>query len=90
MRGAASHLAAVADGSGRVLGVAALEDVLEMLVGEVHDPAHGTAGTAPRQRGGDGSPGAVAAPAGVTPAEAADRDADRPAPGRTAPHRTPA
>jgi CBS domain containing-hemolysin-like protein len=40
MRASASHLAAVADDGGRVLGVAALEDVLEMLVGEVHDPAH--------------------------------------------------
>ncbi|MBO8191217.1 HlyC/CorC family transporter [Streptomyces oryzae] len=40
MRAGASHLAAVADATGRVLGVAALEDVLEMLVGEVHDPAH--------------------------------------------------
>src|SRR5436190_9655801 len=40
MRASASHLAAVAGGSGRVLGLAALEDVLEMLVGEVHDPAH--------------------------------------------------
>ncbi|HEV7627626.1 MAG TPA: hypothetical protein VGO89_14120, partial [Streptomyces sp.] len=50
MRGAASHLAAVADASGRVLGLAALEDVLEMLVGEVHDPAHEAAGGPPRQR----------------------------------------
>ncbi|MGW2414783.1 hemolysin family protein [Streptomyces tubercidicus] len=40
MRRAASHLAAVADATGRVLGVVALEDVLEMLVGEVRDPAH--------------------------------------------------
>ncbi|KRV50436.1 hypothetical protein AQ490_15205 [Wenjunlia vitaminophila] len=40
MRRAASHLAAVEDAEGRVLGVVALEDVLEMLVGEVHDPAH--------------------------------------------------
>jgi CBS domain containing-hemolysin-like protein len=40
MRRAASHLAAVADASGRVLGLVALEDVLEMLVGEVRDPAH--------------------------------------------------
>nr|WP_202452035.1 hemolysin family protein [Streptomyces sp. SID4948] len=42
MRRAASHLAAVADASGRVLGLVALEDVLEMLVGEVRDPAHRT------------------------------------------------
>ncbi len=40
MRRAAAHLAAVADGSGRVLGLVALEDVLEKLVGEVRDPAH--------------------------------------------------
>ncbi|MFD7443095.1 hemolysin family protein [Streptomyces sp. NPDC059909] len=40
MRRAATHLAQVADASGRVLGLVALEDVLEMLVGEVRDPAH--------------------------------------------------
>jgi CBS domain containing-hemolysin-like protein len=40
MRRAASHLAAVAEPSGRVLGLVALEDVLEMLVGEVRDPSH--------------------------------------------------
>ncbi|MGW5351150.1 hemolysin family protein [Streptomyces sp. NPDC004031] len=40
MRRAASHLAAVAEPGGRVLGLVALEDVLEMLVGEVRDPSH--------------------------------------------------
>ncbi|GGO82180.1 hemolysin family protein [Wenjunlia tyrosinilytica] len=40
MRRAASHLAAVADGEGRVLGLVTLEDVLETLVGEVRDPSH--------------------------------------------------
>ncbi|WP_078843031.1 hemolysin family protein [Streptomyces albus] len=40
MRRSAAHLAQVADASGRVLGLVALEDVLETLVGEVHDPAH--------------------------------------------------
>ncbi|MFE2043605.1 hemolysin family protein [Streptomyces sp. NPDC059477] len=40
MRRAATHLAQVADASGKVLGVVTLEDVLEMLVGEVTDPAH--------------------------------------------------
>ncbi|MFC5724909.1 hemolysin family protein [Streptomyces gamaensis] len=40
MRHSAAHLAAVADASGRVLGLVALEDVLELLVGEVRDPAH--------------------------------------------------
>ncbi|MCX5113526.1 hemolysin family protein [Streptomyces sp. NBC_00378] len=40
MRRAATHLAQVADASGRILGLVAMEDVLEMLVGEVRDPAH--------------------------------------------------
>ncbi|MFJ5550742.1 hemolysin family protein [Streptomyces sp. NPDC093225] len=40
MRREATHLAQVADPDGRVLGLVALEDVLEMLVGEVRDPAH--------------------------------------------------
>ncbi|MFM9448483.1 hemolysin family protein [Streptomyces acidiscabies] len=40
MRRAATHLAQVADASGKVLGLVALEDVLETLVGEVTDPAH--------------------------------------------------
>ncbi|MGC5344680.1 hemolysin family protein [Streptomyces sp. DT24] len=40
MRRAATHLAQVADASGRVLGLVAMEDVLETLVGEVRDPAH--------------------------------------------------
>ncbi|WP_420169323.1 hemolysin family protein [Streptomyces violaceoruber] len=40
MRRAATHLAQVADASGRTLGLAAMEDVLETLVGEVRDPAH--------------------------------------------------
>jgi CBS domain containing-hemolysin-like protein len=47
MRGAATHLAQVADASGRVIGLVALEDVLEMLVGEVKDPAHREEGPAP-------------------------------------------
>jgi CBS domain containing-hemolysin-like protein len=47
MRRAASHLAAVADSDGRVLGLVALEDVLEMLVGEVRDPSHRGAPAAP-------------------------------------------
>ncbi|MFE7130378.1 hemolysin family protein [Streptomyces sp. NPDC057638] len=40
MRRAAAHLAQVADGTGEVLGLVALEDVLETLVGEVRDPSH--------------------------------------------------
>ncbi|BDH11468.1 MULTISPECIES: hemolysin family protein [Streptomyces] len=51
MRRAASHLAAVADATGRVLGLVALEDVLEMLVGEVRDPAHRRAPAARDRRG---------------------------------------
>ncbi|MBB4895233.1 CBS domain containing-hemolysin-like protein [Streptomyces olivoverticillatus] len=53
MRRAAAHLAAVTDASGRVLGLVALEDVLEMLVGEVRDPAHRDVPEArvPRERG---------------------------------------
>ncbi|WP_175409475.1 hemolysin family protein [Streptomyces sp. TRM64462] len=42
LRRAATHLAQVADASGRVLGLVALEDMLEMLVGEVRDPSHRT------------------------------------------------
>lgn len=54
MRRGASHLAAVADPAapGRVLGLVALEDVLELLVGEVRDPAHRLA---VRQRTADGT-----------------------------------
>ena len=65
MRAAASHLAAVADGSGRVLGLVALEDVLEMLVGEVRDPAH------PESPFADGArrpPGQPPAPDALAPA----------------------
>jgi CBS domain containing-hemolysin-like protein len=47
MRRAASHLAAVSDATGRVLGLVALEDVLEMLVGEVRDPSHRVAAAPP-------------------------------------------
>ncbi|MFE3327094.1 hemolysin family protein [Streptomyces sp. NPDC059176] len=49
MRRAATHLAQVADASGRVLGLVALEDVLEMLVGEVRDPNHRAPAPAPRR-----------------------------------------
>ncbi|MFD3564381.1 hemolysin family protein [Streptomyces sp. NPDC058686] len=61
MRRAATHLAQVADASGRVLGLVALEDVLEMLVGEVRDPAH-RAAPAPGSR--------VAEPRAEAPEEA--------------------
>ncbi|MEY9844702.1 hemolysin family protein [Streptacidiphilus sp. MAP5-3] len=40
MRHSAAHLAGVVDAEGRSLGLVALEDVLEELVGEVHDPDH--------------------------------------------------
>ncbi|MBH5338008.1 HlyC/CorC family transporter [Streptomyces pactum] len=68
MRRAAAHLAAVADSSGRVLGLVALEDVLEKLVGEVRDPAH----RVPPRR--DTGPAGAAAP--VPPAAADGAPAD--------------
>ncbi|MDH6131318.1 CBS domain containing-hemolysin-like protein [Kitasatospora sp. MAA4] len=40
MRRAAAHLAAVTAPDGRTLGLVTLEDVLEELVGEMHDPDH--------------------------------------------------
>lgn len=40
MRRAAAHLAAVTSADGRTLGLVTLEDVLEELVGEMHDPDH--------------------------------------------------
>ncbi|WP_042368309.1 hemolysin family protein [Streptacidiphilus neutrinimicus] len=40
MRRSAAHLAGVVDTDGLTLGLVALEDVLEELVGEVHDPDH--------------------------------------------------
>ncbi|AXI80764.1 hemolysin family protein [Peterkaempfera bronchialis] len=46
MRRAAAHLAAVVDQHGRTLGLVTLEDVLEELVGEVHDPDHRRPSTA--------------------------------------------
>ncbi|WBB61134.1 CNNM domain-containing protein [Streptomyces sp. WMMC500] len=63
MRRGASHLAAVADPAApeRVLGLVALEDVLELLVGEVRDPAHRLTA---RQRTADGA-AAASVPASV-------------------------
>lgn len=52
MRRAATHLAQVTDASGAVLGLVALEDVLELLVGEVHDPAHREAALTLQTAGG--------------------------------------
>jgi CBS domain containing-hemolysin-like protein len=62
MRRAATHLAAVADPSGRVLGLVALEDVLEMLVGEVRDPAHRAVPAAERERAAAATPASPARP----------------------------
>ncbi|WP_435128096.1 hemolysin family protein [Actinacidiphila sp. bgisy144] len=59
MRRAATHLASVTDGQGRVLGLVALEDVLEMLVGEVRDPAHRSA---PRKNAAGRRAGTVPVP----------------------------
>ncbi|MGW7575554.1 hemolysin family protein [Streptomyces sp. NPDC054765] len=70
MRRAASHLAAVADATGRVLGLVALEDVLEMLVGEVRDPAHRRA---PAARGRRGAGDRVSEPREEAPLPAEDR-----------------
>jgi CBS domain containing-hemolysin-like protein len=67
MRRAASHLAAVADASGKVLGLVALEDVLEMLVGEVRDPAHRESGRGRPAEPRGGTP--VQAPAQATASE---------------------
>ncbi|WP_030893309.1 MULTISPECIES: hemolysin family protein [Streptomyces] len=80
MRDGGAHLAAVVDAAGRLQGLAALEDVLETLVGQVHDPAH----AAPR----------VPAARGVSPgtgtADRADPAADPRDRGPRAPRRTPA
>ncbi|MCW7985306.1 DUF21 domain-containing protein [Streptomyces sp. SID8375] len=70
MRRAASHLAAVADATGRVLGLVALEDVLEMLVGEVRDPAHRRAPAARSHRAAEDR---VGEPREETPLPAEDR-----------------
>jgi len=40
MRDESAHLARVTDSSGDVVGVVALEDALERMIGEVRDPAH--------------------------------------------------
>ncbi|MFK4688666.1 hemolysin family protein [Streptomyces pristinaespiralis] len=70
MRRAATHLAQVADASGRVLGLVAMEDVLEMLVGEVRDPSHRVAPGTPRTAC---APAVTSAPA---PAVTDARDSD--------------
>lgn len=66
MRRAASHLASVTDQAGRVLGLVTMEDVLEMLVGEVRDPAHRDDGPEPEP--------AATAPASAVPQPAAGPD----------------
>ena len=40
LRAAGTHLGRVVDAGGRVLGVVALEDAIEELIGEVRDPVH--------------------------------------------------
>ena len=40
MRDESAHLAQVVDASDEVMGVVALEDALERMIGEVRDPAH--------------------------------------------------
>ncbi|GAA3397817.1 hemolysin family protein [Streptomyces roseoviridis] len=72
MRRAATHLAQVADASGRVLGLVALEDVLETLVGEVRDPAHRVA-SPPRPSAQGQSPQAQSPSQPSRPAEALTR-----------------
>ncbi|MGA5408451.1 hemolysin family protein [Streptomyces lavendulocolor] len=67
MRRAATHLAQVADASGRILGLVALEDVLEMLVGEVRDPAHRSATPLVPVVTRETPPAPAAAPAGPDP-----------------------
>ena len=47
MRARGAHLARVADAGGRTIGVVALEDVLEELVGEVRDAAQAAAARRP-------------------------------------------
>lgn len=52
MRRAATHLAQVSGPTGKVLGLVALEDVLELLVGEVRDPAHREVTLTPQRASG--------------------------------------
>jgi CBS domain containing-hemolysin-like protein len=61
MRRAATHLAQVADAAGRVVGLVALEDVLELLVGEVRDPAHRGTEPVPGTASGAGAGAGAAA-----------------------------
>jgi CBS domain containing-hemolysin-like protein len=50
-----AHMARVVDETGRTLGVATLEDVIEELVGEIRDSAHLEAPTPPAGNGSVGS-----------------------------------
>jgi CBS domain containing-hemolysin-like protein len=52
-----AHMARVVDDAGETLGVAALEDVIEELVGEIRDSAHLEAPTPPAATGSLGSDG---------------------------------
>jgi len=88
LRAADTHLAAVADGNGRVLGLAALEDVLQMLVGEVRDPArpqatdHSVGGAG---GSGAGQPGAVQLPSPAAESEVSATGTEVRAQGRPEP-----
>jgi len=63
MRRAATHLATVTGADGRVLGLVAMEDVLEMLVGQVRDPAHRDGSPEPEPEGARPASSAVPQPA---------------------------
>lgn len=79
MRRAAAHLAAVADASGRVLGLVALEDVLQKLVGEARDPAHREREPANPESATVVSGRSAAVPAAASEAKPA-RSGDQPSP----------
>lgn len=51
MQSRGAHMGRVVDGTGNVLGVVALEDVLEELVGEIRDAAHAGSPGSPAQDG---------------------------------------
>ncbi|MFZ2177910.1 MAG: hemolysin family protein [Rhodococcus sp. (in: high G+C Gram-positive bacteria)] len=50
LRRASSHLGAAADASGRIVGIVALEDLVEEYVGKVRDGTHRVKGVDPGQR----------------------------------------
>jgi CBS domain containing-hemolysin-like protein len=50
LRRASSHLGAAADASGQIVGIVALEDLVEEYVGTVRDGTHRVNGVNPGQR----------------------------------------